>query len=56
MSPSNIAWVGSLQAFLLLIVGVATGPIYVSRSDKSECMATDSEPGYGLFSTTNGGW
>ena len=27
-SPSNISWVGSIQAFLLLLVGVATGPIY----------------------------
>lgn len=26
--PSNIAWIGSIQAFLLLVVGVATGPIY----------------------------
>lgn len=27
-SPSNISWVGSIGAFLLLIIGVATGPIY----------------------------
>ena len=27
-SPSNISWVGSLQAALLFIVGAATGPIY----------------------------
>ena len=27
-SPSNISWIGSIQAFLLLMVGVATGPIY----------------------------
>ena len=27
-SPSNISWIGSIQAFLLLLVGVATGPIY----------------------------
>ena len=28
VSPSTISWIGSIQAFLLLIVGVATGPIY----------------------------
>ncbi|CAD6572258.1 MAG: hypothetical protein ASARMPRED_005210 [Alectoria sarmentosa] len=27
-SPSNISWVGSIQSFLLLIVGVITGPLY----------------------------
>lgn len=27
-SPSNISWVGSIQAFLLLLVGVISGPIY----------------------------
>ena len=27
-SPSNISWIGSIQAFLLLLVGVITGPIY----------------------------
>jgi MFS family permease len=27
-SPSNISWIGSIQAFLLLIIGVITGPAY----------------------------
>ena len=27
-SPSNISWIGSIQAFLLMIIGVMTGPIY----------------------------
>jgi MFS family permease len=27
-SESNISWIGSLQAFLLLIIGVATGPLF----------------------------
>lgn len=27
-SPSNISWIGAIQAFLLLIIGVATGPVY----------------------------
>ncbi|KAK5070777.1 hypothetical protein LTR64_007445 [Lithohypha guttulata] len=27
-TPSNISWIGSIQAFLLLMVGVVTGPIY----------------------------
>ena len=27
-SPSNISWIGSIQAFLLLIVGAVTGPLY----------------------------
>jgi MFS family permease len=27
-SDSNISWIGSIQAFLLLIIGVVTGPIY----------------------------
>ena len=27
-SPSNIAWIGSLQAFLLLLAGVITGPLF----------------------------
>lgn len=27
-SPSNISWIGSIQAFLLLLVGVITGPLY----------------------------
>ncbi|KAL9109621.1 MAG: hypothetical protein Q9227_005801 [Pyrenula ochraceoflavens] len=27
-SPSNISWIGSIQAFLLLFVGVITGPLY----------------------------
>ena len=27
-SPSNISWIGSIQAFLLLLVGVISGPIY----------------------------
>ena len=26
--PSTIAWVGSIQAFLLLLVGAITGPLY----------------------------
>ena len=27
-SPSAISWIGSIQAFLLLLVGALTGPIY----------------------------
>ncbi|KAK6844286.1 hypothetical protein PG995_014396 [Apiospora arundinis] len=27
-SPSSIAWIGSIQAFLLLFVGALTGPLY----------------------------
>ena len=27
-TPSNISWIGSIQAFLLLLVGVVSGPIY----------------------------
>ena len=27
-NPSNISWIGSIQAFLLLFVGVVTGPLY----------------------------
>jgi MFS family permease len=27
-SSSDISWIGSLQAFLLLIIGVITGPLY----------------------------
>ncbi|MCJ1453667.1 hypothetical protein MMC28_004015 [Mycoblastus sanguinarius] len=27
-SPSNISWIGSIQAFLLLIIGAVTGPLY----------------------------
>jgi hypothetical protein len=27
-SPSNISWIGSIQAFLLLLVGVITGPLF----------------------------
>ncbi len=27
-SPSAISWIGSIQAFLLMFVGAATGPIY----------------------------
>ncbi|KEF51181.1 uncharacterized protein A1O9_12795 [Exophiala aquamarina CBS 119918] len=27
-TPSNISWIGSIQAFLLLLVGVITGPAY----------------------------
>lgn len=27
-SPSNISWIGSIQAFLLLLIGVVTGPAY----------------------------
>ena len=27
-SPSDISWIGSIQAFLLLIVGAASGPTY----------------------------
>ena len=27
-SPSNISWIGSIQAYLLLLVGVVTGPLY----------------------------
>ncbi|GFF96642.1 hypothetical protein CNMCM8927_008464 [Aspergillus lentulus] len=27
-SSSNISWVGAIQAFLLLVVGVVTGPLY----------------------------
>ncbi|KAK5053741.1 hypothetical protein LTR84_001702 [Exophiala bonariae] len=27
-TPSNISWIGSIQAFLLLIVGVMTGPLF----------------------------
>ncbi|XXG99480.1 Serine/threonine-protein kinase [Hypoxylon texense] len=28
MSPSSISWIGSLQSFLLLAVGVVSGPLY----------------------------
>ena len=28
VSESDISWIGSIQAFLLLIVGVATGPLF----------------------------
>ncbi|KAJ1333053.1 MFS transporter MCT family solute carrier family 16 (monocarboxylic acid transporters) member 10 [Microdochium nivale] len=28
MSPSAISWIGSIQAFFLLVVGVVTGPLY----------------------------
>ncbi|GAQ33602.1 hypothetical protein AtubIFM55763_008006 [Aspergillus tubingensis] len=28
MSSSNIAWIGSLQAFLLMLFGVVTGPLF----------------------------
>jgi hypothetical protein len=27
-TPSAISWIGSIQAFLLMIVGAATGPVY----------------------------
>ncbi|KAL7786730.1 major facilitator superfamily domain-containing protein [Trichoderma ceciliae] len=27
-APSNISWIGSIQAFLLLIIGIATGPLF----------------------------
>ncbi|KAA8574599.1 hypothetical protein EYC84_006041 [Monilinia fructicola] len=27
-SPSNISWIGSIQAFLLLLIGVITGPLF----------------------------
>ncbi len=27
-SPSNVSWIGSTQAFLLLLVGVISGPVY----------------------------
>lgn len=27
-SPSNISWIGSIQSFLLLVIGVFTGPLY----------------------------
>jgi MFS family permease len=27
-SPSAISWIGSIQAFLLMLVGAATGPVY----------------------------
>jgi MFS family permease len=27
-SPSNVSWIGSIQAFLLLLVGVVSGPVY----------------------------
>lgn len=27
-SPSDISWIGSIQAYLLLLVGVATGPLF----------------------------
>lgn len=27
-SSSNFSWVGAIQAFLLLVVGVVTGPLY----------------------------
>lgn len=31
-SPSNISWIGSIQAFLLLLVGVFTGPLFGTLS------------------------
>jgi len=30
-SSSTIAWIGSVQAFLLLFVGALTGPLYVRK-------------------------
>jgi len=27
-TPSNISWIGSIQAYLLLLVGIGTGPLY----------------------------
>lgn len=28
ITPSNISWIGSIQAYLLLVAGIATGPLY----------------------------
>jgi MFS family permease len=27
-APSNISWIGTIQGFLLIIVGIVTGPLY----------------------------
>jgi hypothetical protein len=38
-SPSTIAWIGSIQAFLLMFVGSLTGAIYVGDPRLSESLS-----------------
>jgi hypothetical protein len=35
-SESTIAWIGSVQIFMLLFIGTLTGPVYVSISTFKE--------------------
>ena len=51
-SPSNISWIGSIQAFLLLMIGVITGPLYdMGYFRLLICLGTFLVP-FGFFMTS----
>lgn len=57
-TASNISWIGSIQAFLLLMIGVVTGPIYDKGYFKALIIAGTFliVLGYMMTSLTNRYW
>lgn len=51
-SPSDIAWVGSLQSFLLLFVGVLSGPLYDAGYFRALLVAGNFFVVFGLMMTS----
>ena len=51
-SPSAISWIGSIQAFLLFLVGTLVGPIYDSGYVRSLLFIGSFLSVFGLFMTS----
>lgn len=51
-SPSAISWIGSIQAFLLFLVGTLVGPIYDSGYVRSLLVVGSFLSVFGLFMTS----
>jgi MFS family permease len=51
-TPSDISWIGSIQAFLLLLIGVGTGPIYDAGYFRHLVLAGSSLVVIGMVTTS----
>ena len=51
-SPSNISWIGSIQSFLLLIIGVVTGPLYDAGYFRALILTGSSLIAFGFMMTS----
>ena len=51
-TPSNISWIGSIQAFLLLLVGTLTGPLFDAGYFRSLLLSGSSLLVFGTMMTS----